>query len=160
GGKRRFAAPGGAELYDYCRKDDREASVTREITAAAEVTGLTLPTGSWLNEAAFALSATNDNDAAFEDGRSSDIRLDAHTVTAAVPDAFSGKLYAYVLCSADAPEDAALRVRYTEHPVSSMTSRLPKTAKPRQSLMCSSRARTETWWYFRSTGRMAAARSA
>ena len=94
-------------------KDNREASVTREITAAAEVTGLTLPTGSWFNEAAFALSATNDNDAAFEDGRYSDIRLDAHTVTAAVLDAFSGKLYAYVLCSADAPEDAALRVRYT-----------------------------------------------
>ena len=105
--------PVGQKYTITARKDNREASVTREITAAAEVTGLTLPTGSWFNEAAFALSATNDNDAAFEDGRYSDIRLDAHTVTAAVPDAFSGKLYAYVLCSADAPEDAALRVRYT-----------------------------------------------
>ena len=104
--------PTGGKYTITARKDNREASVTREITAAAEVTGLTLPTGSWFNEAAFALSATNDNDAAFQDGLA-DTRLDAHTVTAAIPDAFSGKLYAYVLRSADAPKDAALRVRYT-----------------------------------------------
>ena len=105
--------PVGQKYTITARKDNREASVTREITAATEVTGLTLPTGSWFNEAAFALSATNDNDASFDDGLYADIRLDAHTVTAAVPDAFSGKLYAYVLCSADAPKDAALHVRYT-----------------------------------------------
>ena len=104
--------PTGGKYTITARKDNREASVTREITAAAEVTGLTLPTGSWFNEAAFALSATNDNDAAFQDGLA-DTRLDAHTVTAAIPDAFSGKLYAYVLRSADAPKDAALRVRNT-----------------------------------------------
>lgn len=104
--------PVGQKYTITARKDNREASVTREITAATEVAGLTLPTGSWFNEAAFALSATNDNDAAFQDGLA-DTRLDAHTVTAAIPDAFSGKLYAYVLRSADAPKDAALRVRYT-----------------------------------------------
>lgn len=104
--------PVGQKYTITAQKDNREASVTREITAATDVTGLTLPTGSWFNEAAFALSATNDNDAAFQDGLA-DTRLDAHTVTAAIPDAFSGKLYAYVLRSADAPKDAALRVRYT-----------------------------------------------
>ena len=105
--------PVGQKYTITARKDNREASVTREITAATEVTGLTLPMGSWFNEAAFALSATNDNDAAFKDGLYADTRLDAHTVTAAIPDAFSGKLYAFVHRGADAPEDAALRVRYT-----------------------------------------------
>lgn len=105
--------PVGQKYTITARKNNREASVTREITAATEVTGLTLPKGSWFDEAAFALSATNDNDAAFQDGLA-DTRLDAHTVTAAIPDAFSGKLYAYVLRSADAPKDAALRVRYTK----------------------------------------------
>ena len=105
--------PTGGKYTITARKDNREASVTREITAATEVTGLALPTGSWFDEAAFALSATNDNEAAFQDGLA-DTRLDAHTVTAAIPDAFSGKLYAYVLRSADAPKDAALRVRYTK----------------------------------------------
>ena len=105
--------PVGQKYTITARKDNREASVTREITAATEVAGLTLPTGSWFNEAAFALSATNDNDAAFKDGLYADTRLDAHTVTAAIPDAFSGKLYAFVHRGADAPEDAALRVRYT-----------------------------------------------
>ena len=43
--------PVGQKYTITARKDNREASVTREITAATEVAGLTLPTGSWFNEA-------------------------------------------------------------------------------------------------------------
>ena len=94
------------------RKEQREASMTQNITGAARITGLQLPTGSWFDETAFALSSTNDNDASFDDGRYT-LRLDAHTATAAIPDAFTGKLYAHVRRSGEAPADAALCVRYT-----------------------------------------------
>ncbi len=93
-------------------KDGREASCVQLISGAAEISGLTLPTDSWLDVSAFELSSTNDNDAAFADGVFQ-LERTAASVTANVPDAFAGRLYAYVKRTASAPAGAALSVSYT-----------------------------------------------
>ena len=132
---REFSASGNTLLlprgtYTIAARIQNRIASRKDVTVSGpDSVSLTLPTGSWFNEAGFQLSRTYESMGAEDGSRFTDglcvtdaaAQQQAHTVIAQIPDAYAGELYPHVPKAAGMSNEFAMTVSYRKTDGSAVT---------------------------------------